>query len=267
MRTVRLGQFNLLNSLQSEERFGAIAEAVRESGIDILAVQELIDVELFTRLMDEIGLTHRKLTRYRVPGKDDYSGVYSRYPLSDSELDEAMAEHSITLARVSTPQGDIALFSAHFPWGSHSEPARTRTAEAVEAAAAKLPSEELLSTVLSGDLNADPEARSIRFLSGKEVSLDGERGALWTDAWAVAGSEENRITSDHSSNEFGKRTARGVGIALTEFLPPRRIDYIFTRGWTYGRIGGAVDFGRITHSSGVELSDHEGIWADILVEL
>jgi endonuclease/exonuclease/phosphatase family metal-dependent hydrolase len=68
-----------------------------------------------------------------------------------------------------------------------------------------------------GDFNADPDSDEIRFLHGRHT-LDGT-STYWADAWLYGGDGGPGYTFD-----------RRNGFAALCHEPPRRIDYIFSRG-------------------------------------
>jgi endonuclease/exonuclease/phosphatase family metal-dependent hydrolase len=267
LKTIRVGQLNLNNKGQLE-RLGRIASAVNNAKIEVLAVQELIDPQPLKDAFLPYGYVYSYFSEYRThSGKTEYTGFISkeRLILSNTTLDAA--EESFSLVTIKIHRTSIHLIAAHFAWGSHAEPKRLAQAETVDTLALAAIAEEPGIVLLAGDLNAEPDYRSIRYLSGKDLSADGQKSTLWTDAWMTAGTPANEYTSKHSTNAQGRVTAFQVGISYPGFLPDRRIDYILTRGWNYGREGCPVSFGLIGDEQEQDLSDHEGIYADILLEI
>lgn len=268
MKTLRVGQLNLNNRSQ-DERLSSIAEASDHSKIDILAVQELLDPQALKDAFLPHGYVYSHFTEYRThSGKAEWVGFISRERLKLSTATLLAAEEGFSLVTVRNGKTNLHLVSAHFAWGSHSEPERLKQAETIDSLAIAINADEPGIVLLAGDLNAEPDYRSIRYLHGKDLSADGLKSTLWTDAWVTAGTPANEYTSKHSTNAQGRVTAFQVGISYPGFLPDRRIDYIMTRGWNYGREGSPVSFGFIASShEDVTLSDHEGIYSDILLEI
>lgn len=150
-----------------------------------------------------------------------------------------------------------AVHTAHLAWGAHSEVARARQAVEIEQRSAAL--QDLypgLVQVLTGDFNALPESRTLRYLTGLEP-VEGS-SALWVDSWAKCGSGPGH-TSDPSLS-MAEETARTVGILDTNLLPQRRIDYVLVRGYAHGRAGCPLEV-RLVDGEGA--SDHHGLVADL----
>jgi endonuclease/exonuclease/phosphatase family metal-dependent hydrolase len=94
--------------------------------------------------------------------------------------------------------------------------------------------------VLMGDLNAEPDAPEIRFLTGQEP-LEGQT-ASFTDCW----------TSAHPD---------APGFTYASFNPVRRIDYVLGLNLPAGVKGAEIIGGEA--SNGVYPSDHMGLVVDL----
>lgn len=121
--------------------------------------------------------------------------------------------------------------------------------------------------VLGGDFNAVPTGDAIRFMTGKGVGIAND-GAYWVDAWELLGSSDNEYTSV-PLNYWNRKTALATGTLIPELLPKRRIDYLLSFGWSYGKHGSPLSF---SHSfdglseTGLPISDHIGLTADYWVK-
>ena len=109
--------------------------------------------------------------------------------------------------------------------------------------------------VLVGDLNADPEATSIRFWSGRQ-SL-GDMSVCYRDAWE----------STHPGDPGHTYTPRNPLLWDWDW-PFRRIDYIFVRCGEHG--GPTLDIAACARIfdepiNGVWASDHFGLVADLVI--
>ncbi len=270
MKTIRLAQLNA-NYYEQKSRLPILIEAIVNSKADFVALQEVTELEELTEALALRGYPHSVFSKLRnLRGEVEYVGYVGKYPLTAVKIGGGFDVFTdrICLATATVNEVDLNLFSAHFIWGGETEVQRAKQAELIELWASEVEKVKPSSvSLLAGDLNAEPDYRSIRYLSGKELSLDNSHGTLWTDAWVSAGSEDNAITNSHSTNVQGRATAFRSGIAYPGFLPDRRIDYIFVRGWRYGKIGSPVSFGYMTHPEGLEISDHDGIYADLLISL
>jgi endonuclease/exonuclease/phosphatase family metal-dependent hydrolase len=264
--TFRLLQANLLNARADRaarlQRF--IASGAPEAA-DVLTLQEITDVAGTRAALESLGFSHFAASEGTPTwhGYPDYAVVASRFPIMSTSA--PFGTKRILRATLQFPTRTVHVYSAHFPWGSHAERDRLQTAEALDSEAATLEARYADSfTVLGGDLNALPEARTLRYFKGLELPLASNLSSTsWLDAYELAGRPEDAATTDHARNSLGRRTAREVGVEFTETLPPRRIDYILARGWRYGRPGEPLTFGKVPNELGHEYSDHDAIWADI----
>jgi|GEM_PF-2075481 hypothetical protein len=112
-------------------------------------------------------------------------------------------------------------------------------------------------------LNTLPGSDTNRYLAGQGAGANGAY-TFWTDAFAVVGNPEEAPTVA-TANQWAQQTARGVGIEFPEMLPDRRIDYVWTYGWAYGRPGCPVAMQRSftdTTRYGYPASDHYGLTVD-----
>ncbi|GHJ36570.1 hypothetical protein Sm713_21790 [Streptomyces sp. TS71-3] len=112
--------------------------------------------------------------------------------------------------------------------------------------------------VLAGDLDAAPDAASIRFLSGRQ-SLDG-MSVRYQDAWLRL----HRDATPSSGHTFSPRNP----LVRRGDMPDeegRRIDYIMVRCGSYGptlRVA-ACERAGVEPVRGVQVSDHYGVVADL----
>ena len=278
MDTFQLCQANILNAPLDDElvkRYTMFYESIVDKDFNIITLQEISDPSLMRAILKDAGFEN---FIFSDPNEQEWkngqlslTGIASKHPLN--ELEECGPEFfsSIRTRQLIACQVDIEgqlvnVFSSHGPWGFQNEGKRLRTAESINEKAVYLNEQYTGSiSVFGGDFNADPQSRSIRYLTGQDLASDNESSTLWVDAHTLVGDSSNYTTTDHASNLYGQRTARSVGISHPEYLPKRRIDYILTYGWAYGKIGCPVDFGYLEHESGEEFSDHSSIWAKMLL--
>jgi endonuclease/exonuclease/phosphatase family metal-dependent hydrolase len=117
--------------------------------------------------------------------------------------------------------------------------------------------------ILTGDFNTLPGSDTNRYLNGLGAGANGGY-TFWTEAFALAGNPEEATTVS-AGNHWAQLTARSVGIEFPEMLPDRRIDYVWTYGWAYGRPGCPVAMQRSftdTTRYGYPASDHYGLTVD-----
>jgi len=272
MKTLKLAQLNL-NWRAQERRYQIYAESLQELSPDVLTVQELVDPDSFMEALKPTGLLHGEFSSYNTNDGKQHVGVLSKTPLRLVENPIAVTRESsrIVVASTMLHGKQVNVASAHFIWGGTEEARRLAQAEMVDDFMAQLEEDNPESiSILGGDLNADPDSRSIRFLTGKDLNAGDSRGTFWTDAWLASGSPRNEITTRYDVSQ-GIASARSARVLDALSIPPRRIDYIMVKGWVYGKIGYPTNFDRITtvipaFAASDTLSDHHGIHSDILLE-
>lgn len=160
----------------------------------------------------------------------------------------------------------VIVVSAHLFWGGNKERERLIQATAIDAHVVKLMAkyhDKDPMAVLAGDFNTTPGSDTNRFLTGHGAGAHGGY-TFWADAFTVAGNPAE-ATTVAADNHWAQATARGVGIVFPEMLPDRRIDYVWTYGWAYGRPGAPVAIKRSftdTTRYGYPASDHYGLTVD-----
>ncbi|HEX6276306.1 MAG TPA: endonuclease/exonuclease/phosphatase family protein [Polyangiaceae bacterium] len=193
------------------------------------------------------------------------NAVLSRFPLHEVQAfrlpDEGSGEgRSLLYALVGAPWGRLPVFVTHLNWRFDHGYVRLkqvafiaeRIAELAPVRAGELP------PVLMGDFNAAPEADEIRYLVGLHV-LDG-KSVHFADAWVYGGDGSPGATYD-PRNDY----------ALRNREPPRRIDYVFTRGPDAELRGEPLHARLAFHEPAPSQngtlwpSDHFGVYAEIMM--
>ena len=266
--TVGIGQINILN--KSEDalgRYELFIGALRRKPMDIVCVQEMTHPEELAEMMKDLGYSHHVKTQMFMNkhGVWDCLGIFSRMPLEEIKFINPYERELIGATTVIDGK-QYNVFSVHLSWGPGNLLNRLKQVSLVDRIADVYEKNNSGSvSIVAGDFNADAESRPIRFLKGWDLADDGYSSTLWMDAYEEAGSRSNWATSDHSVNSYGKKSALKNGVLDTDFIPHRRIDYIFSRGWLYGKNGYPVEFGYIEDEQGREMSDHNAIYAKLLV--
>lgn len=277
-RSVRLRVLtvNVQNDEGDPKRTGLLNQELRRLAPDLVAFQEVCYPDRRDQLAELIagtGLraTHQAGVLDHVPlGADRYGGtaIATRWPhrvleVLDHRPTEATDVHWWTLAvSVRVPDaGELLFIAPTTPWQLDAEAARER--QAIEVTDLDARHRAPLPTIIAGDLNATPQAASIRYLSGFQA-LNG-RSVHYHDAWAVAGhgpgdtwSVENPVAAAEIDRVVGQPGHR------------RRIDYVFVGSAhahprTRARIVAARLVGR-RPVEGVWLGDHAGVLVDLDVE-
>ena len=180
------------------------------------------------------------------------NAILSRYPIKSQRIaalptlgvDEP---RSIAVVEIESPGGPLTILCTHLSWrldhGFVREKQVLAIADAIDGA---------IPAILLGDFNAAPESTEIRFLSGLHA-LEG-RSIYLADAFGQTG-EGPGYTFDGRHNPF----------ATPWLEPPRRIDFIFSRGPDkHGR--GIPQSSEVVFSDvvdGVAATDHFGVLATI----
>jgi endonuclease/exonuclease/phosphatase family metal-dependent hydrolase len=251
-------------------RTGLLNRQLRQLAPDLVALQEVCYPDRrdqLAELLSGTGLhaTHQAAVLDHLPPYADVYGgtaVATRWPHRVVEVVEQReaGAHWWTLGvSVAVPElGELLFVTPTTPWQLDAEAARER--QVIEVAELDDRHRAALPTVIAGDLNATPQAASIRFLTGRQ-SLAG-RSAHYHDAWAVAGdgpgytwSVDNPAAAAEIERLVGQPGHR------------RRIDYVLVGAHpaARARIAAARLVGE--HPvDGVWLSDHAGVLVDLDVE-
>jgi endonuclease/exonuclease/phosphatase family metal-dependent hydrolase len=155
--------------------------------------------------------------------------------------------------------------STHLSWGSGREGKRLDEALLIDQAVARhcpldlRRDEDLPLALLGGDLNCEPDSATLRWLRGLDVQQHSS--TLWVDAWHAGSGPGWTSTAE---NPFSARTAQAVGITQPLLLPDRRIDFLLSRGYAYGRPGAAVHAELLGRGGDSAFGDHYGVGGTFL---
>jgi endonuclease/exonuclease/phosphatase family metal-dependent hydrolase len=270
---LRVLTLNVQNDDGDARRMDVLNRRLRELKPDLVALQEVVQTRgrrQLTELLDGTALygTHQgDVLAYQPPWADKYGGsaVATRWPHRLVEtLDLRLAGASdvpwCTLAAsVAVPDlGELLFVATATSWRLDAESARERQAIALTDLDAR--HRQSLPTVIAGDLNASPEAASIRYLSGLQ-SLNG-RSVYYHDAWAVAGKGPGHTwTVDNP----GARSEIEQLVGQPDHR--RRLDYVFV-GSRHAHpaapcriLSAALAFDQPV--DGIWASDHFGVVVDL----
>jgi endonuclease/exonuclease/phosphatase family metal-dependent hydrolase len=271
LRILTLNCWNVTEPLA--ERMALVRAGVEALAPDLVAFQEVVvrrdGLDQGAWLLDGLGFERALGAAYRWTETADLlphdregdafgNLVASRWPILRTEVRELPGletgeRRSAVAALVDSPHGQIAFTTTHLNWRLDHGWVRERQVVALAAFVEAFAADATLPPVLTGDLNAEPDATEIRFLRGL-ASIDG-RSTYFQDAWAVAG-EGPGFTWDNR-NPF----------ARYGFDPDRRIDYILVGG--ADRLGrGWIEAARLAMTEprdGIFPSDHFGVVAEIRV--
>jgi endonuclease/exonuclease/phosphatase family metal-dependent hydrolase len=238
-------------------RRSLLRETVSRLRPDLVAFQEAVVTDEYDQVTDILGegwhLGHQRRREPGGPGDVEPGqgiSIASRWPLSGSEeIDLEVTPRTadfacgalIATVEAPPPIGTL-LFANHLPsWQLAYE--HERELQAMELAARL---EQLAGdgrhAIVAGDLDADPSAASLRFLTGHQ-SL-GDESVCYRDAWVSA------------RGDAGETFSPANGLLADPDWPFRRIDYILVR---CGEHGGPTL--RIDSCDRVLDSPRDGVWA------
>ncbi|WP_345378617.1 endonuclease/exonuclease/phosphatase family protein [Pseudonocardia yuanmonensis] len=272
---IRVVTLNTLSPQYAEgrRRRAAIREELRRLDPDVVALQEVVRTGEVDETAELLGPAYHVAPHPAVAEGGDTAVLGSRWPFTQV--------HRLDL--------DVTARAREFPWGgavvaeldvpglgplvlAHHKPCyqlgfeRERelqavaTAELVERRVADLsatePAGRTVHAVLLGDLDATPDAASIRFLTGRQ-SLEAV-SVSYHDAWESAHPGE----PGHTFTPENPLVAAGD----MPLVRPRRIDYVLVRGMSHGPTLRVAACERAFTSGGPEgtpPSDHYGLVADL----
>jgi endonuclease/exonuclease/phosphatase family metal-dependent hydrolase len=270
---LRVLTVNVQNDEGDPRRTRLLNREVRRLAPDLVAFQEVCYPgrrDQLAELVAGTGLhtTHQAGVLDRPPPESDrYGGtaVATRWPheIREVQLADAPGVHWWTLAvSVALPSlGELLFIAPTTGWQLDAEAARER--QAVQVTELDARHRTALPTIIAGDLNAGPEAASIRYLSGLQ-SLDG-RSVHYHDAWAVAGHGPG-----HTWTVDNPLAAAEIARVIGQPGHRRRIDYVFVgSAHAHPRARARIVTARLVADrpvDGVWLSDHAGVLADLDLE-
>ncbi|QYN39341.1 endonuclease/exonuclease/phosphatase family protein [Pseudonocardia sp. DSM 110487] len=273
MGMLRVVTINVQNTEGDPRRTELINRELRRLEPDLVALQEVLDNpqrHQLDELLDGTGLhgTHQSAAMsYAPPWVERYGGgaVATRRPHQvveclDLRGSDATDVPWCTLAAVVPvpDEGELLFIVASSSWRLEAEAARERQALALTDLDAR--HRRTLPTIVGGDLNAEPDASSIRYLTGRQAL--GGRSAYYHDAWAVAGDGPGWTWSVDNP-------AAGEVIDQIVRQPNhrRRIDYVLIGSWhahptAHCRVRSA-ELAFDKPMDGVWPSDHFGVVVDV----
>jgi endonuclease/exonuclease/phosphatase family metal-dependent hydrolase len=262
MDHVRVATLNLWGQSGNwAERRAVLVAGLRELQPDLIAFQEAITTSEYDQATDLLDpafhIIHQTVG---LVGDGNGIAIASRWPVADvHEVDLHVTPRTADfpcatlLAEIDAPDAiGPLLFVNHLPnWQVNFAYERELQAVAAARYIEDVMSRRASHVVLAGDLDADPEAASIRFWTGRQAL--GEMSVCYRDAWESAHPGEPGHTFTPSNPLMADRD-----------WPFRRIDYILVRcGDHDGPTLPIVACQRIFDEpiNGVWASDHFGVLA------
>jgi endonuclease/exonuclease/phosphatase family metal-dependent hydrolase len=234
---------------------------------DIVALQEAIKTDEHDQVRDLLGPDHH--ASHQALREPDGSGISiaSRWPLSaahEVQLPPAPRADDLPAAayavEVSAPEPIGTVLAVTYPsvWQLDDELWRERQAAVAARFVEELVGARRMHAVLLSDLNATPDAASIRFWTGRQ-SLDGT-SVCYRDAWESTRPDQ----AGHTFSPVNPLATTGDGGDWALELG-RRIDYVLVRCGPYGPSLDVRRCERIFDApvDGVFGSDHFGVLAEL----
>lgn len=158
------------------------------------------------------------------------------------------------IVRVTSPLGDLVVVN-HFPDAAVDRESERERQAVVVARRVTATCDPDIPVVLGGDLDAEPHAGSLRFLTGLQ-SLAGE-STSYQRAWDVVRPFEPCVTIDPVRNPL---------TAGMRNWPYRQIDHLLVRSGPDGLAALQIEICSLVHDEpvdGVWASDHFGLFLDV----
>jgi len=243
-------------------RRSALLAGLRQLRPDLVAFQDAIKNDEYDQALDLLGPNYH--LAHQSGRSDDGSGVSiaSRWPLGEvREVALHVTQRTTGFPcgaiaaeiLVPDPIGPLLLVNKRTSWQLDFEYERELEAVAVARIIEAWTADRTMHVVLTSDMNADPTAASVRFLTGYQ-SLDG-LSVCYRDAWASVHPEEPGHT-------FTPRNP-----LMTDWdWPFCRIDYIFVRCGEHGGPTLAISACALAFNQPIDsvwASDHFGVVADL----
>jgi endonuclease/exonuclease/phosphatase family metal-dependent hydrolase len=192
-------------------------------------------------------------------GGDEGLAVLSRHPIAGQAVqrlphDEGRSRRICLGVRLSLPGGAVQVFTTHLAYRLTDGALRLRQVREVDRFARAWGQGGAV--LLCGDFNAAPDADEIRYLKGL-TGIEGER-TYYQDAFAVCNPGVEGLTWSRS-NPFTEQL---------DWLPPRRIDYVFVGPQQRNGVGRVLSCRLVCtepNQRGIHCSDHYGVLADVMV--
>lgn len=270
---MRVLTLNVWNVEGDSRRHHLINRELRRLKPDLLALQEVIqtpEAASLDTIVDglDMHVTHQQdVQAFRPPYSDSYGGtaIATRCPhrvveVLDPRIPAAPDVPWATLAAIVDlgDVGSLLFIATTAAWRPAAEAAREHHAVAISALDAR--HRQDLPTLIAGDLNAGPDAASIRFLTGRQ-SLHG-RSVCYYDAWEIAGAGAGETWTDANPNAMA-----GAERIIGQKNYHRRFDYVLVGSWDAHPKGRAEirSCERVLDQpvDGIWPSDHYGVMVDI----
>jgi endonuclease/exonuclease/phosphatase family metal-dependent hydrolase len=266
VRVATLNAFGLREDWPA--RRAVMAAGLRSAGADLVALQEVIATPAYDQVLDVLGDGYHVIHHSEREADGQGISIASRHPIA--------AVHEVDLHVAARPSGfacsalvaDVRLpepvgrtvFVNHLPdWQLTHEAEREAQAVAVARWIERFVGDEAAHVVVAGDMDATPDAASMRFWTGRQ-SLDG-LSVCYRDAWAA----RHPTDPGHTFTAAENALTGTAEVGDWELELGRRIDYVLVRCSDHGPTLDITGCARLLDEpvGGVWASDHFGLVADL----
>jgi endonuclease/exonuclease/phosphatase family metal-dependent hydrolase len=245
------------------DRRPVVVAGLRELRPDLVVFEEAIKTDAYDQVVDLLGPDYHVAHQAGRPENGSGLSIASRWPFVEVRQADLPATARVSpdfpcaalAAEIVAPDpvGAMLLVGMRTSWQVDFSVERELEAVAAARFVEETAAGRDLHVVLAGDMNADPDAATVRFWTGR-TSLDGT-SVCYRDAWESANPGEPGHTF----------TPRNPLVADWDW-PFRRIDYVMVRCGEHGGPTLAVaacDRAFDRPVDGVWASDHFGVVADL----
>jgi endonuclease/exonuclease/phosphatase family metal-dependent hydrolase len=238
-----------------------------ELNADLVARQEVIATDEYDQVRDVLGNGYDVAHHSERETDGQGISIASRWPITTRhEVDLHLTTRpagfacSALICEIQAPEPiGWTVFVNHLPdWQLTHEAEREQQTVAVARFIENMVDGEPVHVIVAGDMDATPDAASIRFWTGKQ-SLDG-LSVCYRDAWTAChpGDPGLTFTPENTLMPIAE-------IGDWELEPGRRIDYLLIRCTDHGPTLHTASCRRLFDRAvdGVWASDHFGVTADL----
>ena len=275
--TLLLATMNVLNRDDNyiNRVDGIMSMLINHAHADVICFQEvrLDKINEFADMLNDrgYGFTWR---REPMHNKLDTVGIAynmrSMHMIGSSEPVYGVEALKAQLAYNNDDTRHLEVITYHGDWGATMQASRLRELSVINRLSVSM---SRYPVVLAGDFNARPNERPIRYIRGEAEGINDKDWAYWIEAQDM---KESLVGSKPFMTSLNTglaiMTAANQGIDAN-YYPERRIDYMFTHGFAYGRQGGftgdASTYDGFINDDGTwvsvnMLSDHRPVLASII---
>lgn len=249
---MKVATFNVWNNNETWAlRKEMIIKEIRRVNADIIALQEVPNLEELEYILKQVGLYQYSFKRY--PGDEEGLAVLSKYPIEEVMSENDVLNNCSMRILVKINGSTIGLTNVHLNWKS----ALVREKEIVEVAKWISESKNTDYEFLCGDFNSKPNLSSIyNFLVG-ELSIES-----YDTSWIDLGQSDGSPTLDFEYNSWLLNREN-----LNNIRVPVRYDWILLKSCYPKKELRLLDIelfaNVVSPTQQVHPSDHYGVIVDL----